>query len=99
MVSDFTKELDAANSKLLKVNEEIKNSEDKAKEGSEQINVLIQNICDVKEAFDNVLEKVNGLSNSVSKIGNITDVINAISEQTNLLALNAAIEAARAGEQ
>lgn len=98
LVSDFTKELDAANSKLLKVNEEIKNSEDKAKEGSEQINVLIQNICDVKEAFDNVLEKVNGLSNSVSKIGNITDVINAISEQTNLLALNAAIEAARAGE-
>jgi methyl-accepting chemotaxis protein len=98
MVSDFTRELDTVNTKLVKVNDEIKNSEDKAKEGSEQINVLIQTICDVKESFDNVLEKINSLSGSVSKIGNITDVINGISEQTNLLALNAAIEAARAGE-
>ena len=98
MVSDFTRELDAANSKLEKVNEEIKNSENKAKEGSEQINVLIQTICNVKESFDNVLEKINSLSDSVSKIGSITDVINGISEKTNLLALNAAIEAARAGE-
>lgn len=69
-----------------------------AKDGSDQINTLIQSICEVKENFDIVLEKVNNLAGSVSQIGNIIDVINDISEKTNLLALNAAIEAARAGE-
>nr|WP_225777724.1 methyl-accepting chemotaxis protein [Pseudomonas sp. Marseille-Q3773] len=38
------------------------------------------------------------LSNKTEAIGQILEVISAISQQTNLLALNAAIEAARAGE-
>lgn len=49
-----------------------------------------------------VSEEVNkslaDLSESIGKVGNISDVINSIAAQTNLLALNAAIEAARAGE-
>lgn len=49
-----------------------------------------------------VANEVNGslneLSESISKVGEISDVINSIAAQTNLLALNAAIEAARAGE-
>jgi len=43
-------------------------------------------------------EKVEGLSASASKIGEVVTLIQAIAEQTNLLALNATIEAARAGE-
>jgi methyl-accepting chemotaxis protein len=43
-------------------------------------------------------EIVSGLSTSVSRIGDVVNLINTIAAQTNLLALNATIEAARAGE-
>ncbi len=43
-------------------------------------------------------EKLQGLVDSVGKIGEFVGVITSIADQTNLLALNAAIEAARAGE-
>lgn len=43
-------------------------------------------------------DKVQGLGNAASKIGEVIELINAIAEQTNLLALNATIEAARAGD-
>ncbi|OAN49159.1 chemotaxis protein [Paramagnetospirillum marisnigri] len=44
------------------------------------------------------VERMNGLADSVSQIGEVVSLINDIASQTNLLALNATIEAARAGE-
>ncbi|MBO6521637.1 MAG: HAMP domain-containing protein [Rhodospirillales bacterium] len=41
---------------------------------------------------------IQGLSDSVTKIGEIVQLIDDIAEQTNMLALNATIESARAGE-
>ena len=43
-------------------------------------------------------ERVQGLSESAQKIGEVIGLINDVASQTNLLALNATIEAARAGE-
>ena len=46
-----------------------------------------------------VVDTMNQISASSSKIADITTVINSIAFQTNILALNAAVEAARAGDQ
>jgi len=58
-----------------------------------------QAMSNVSKEMEATREKINSLSISAEKIGDIVTVINGIAEQTNLLALNAAIEAARAGEQ
>lgn len=61
----------------------------------EQAKSLMEN---VQIHSSDVQNRMIILNESVSKIGNIADLITGIAEQTNLLALNAAIEAARAGE-
>ena len=54
---------------------------------------------EVRSEMDTTRDRINGLSDSADKIGEIVTVITGIAEQTNLLALNASIESARAGEQ
>ncbi len=54
-----------------------------------------------EEAYNqtqNTTSKIHHLGQAAQEIGQVTDIIMAISKQTNLLALNATIEAARAGE-
>lgn len=91
-------ELDNINDKVNGVKDSSSLTEEKAIVGKKQIDILLKSIEEVKISFDEQAVKINNLNASVSKVGNITNVINGISEQTNLLALNAAIEAARAGE-
>jgi len=52
-----------------------------------------------KAVVSKVVETMQEISQSSSKIGDITAIIEGIAFQTNILALNAAVEAARAGEQ
>ncbi|MCY6370004.1 methyl-accepting chemotaxis protein [Clostridium ganghwense] len=98
LLANFNNELSDIKSKVRNVNNETKDAENKAEYGKEQIDALMMYIESIQVSFAATIEKINSLSESISKIGNITDVINDISEQTNLLALNANIEAARAGE-
>ncbi len=46
----------------------------------------------------NTDSRINELSQSAARIGDVVKLITAVAEQTNLLALNATIEAARAGD-
>ena len=68
-------------------------------EGVGQVKEAIVTMTGVKTQMDVSAKAIHGLSNRISQIGQIVEVITAIAAQTNLLALNAAIEAARAGEQ
>jgi methyl-accepting chemotaxis protein len=51
------------------------------------------------QVIDQVVQTMDDIRGSSSRIGEIIGVIDSIAFQTNILALNAAVEAARAGEQ
>lgn len=83
-----------------------------AADASQQASTARQHAEDGRQVLEQAIGAMNELSGTISdscvniealnhktvNIGQILDVIKAISQQTNLLALNAAIEAARAGE-
>ncbi|MDR2736147.1 MAG: methyl-accepting chemotaxis protein [Gracilibacteraceae bacterium] len=99
MLSVFAAEMESISVNAGNVNESSVMAEGKAVEGRDQVTELSSSIMLIGKSFGAFMETISDLGISVSKIGDITDAINAISDQTNLLALNAAIEAARAGEQ
>ena len=51
------------------------------------------------QMVEQVVQRMDSITDSSRRIASITSVIDGIAFQTNILALNAAVEAARAGEQ
>ncbi|WP_374966785.1 methyl-accepting chemotaxis protein [Lysinibacillus sp. RS5] len=66
--------------------------------GAEILHVAKNQMQFISNSTEKTSELMQQLSNKMTDIKSMTDMITAITEQTNLLALNAAIEAARAGE-
>lgn len=98
IVGDLEREINKSiedSDKMLKTSNEVKVS---SEEGRVALEKLTEKYSENKEASDNIVKKVNILSDKSNEIGIIIDAIKSITEQTNLLALNASIEAARAGE-
>jgi methyl-accepting chemotaxis protein len=69
-----------------------------ASAGNQAILSATQQMMVINNSVKQSAKTVQELGNNSEQIGEIVEVITAISRQTNLLALNAAIEAARAGE-
>lgn len=72
-------------------------------ENASQAHQLARSVSDSadrgSEVVSYVMEKMQEISSSSRRIGDILGVIDGIAFQTNILALNASVEAARAGEQ
>lgn len=72
-------------------------------DNAQQANQLAASASEVAQrggaAVGQVVDTMQGISDSSRKISEIVGVIDSIAFQTNILALNAAVEAARAGEQ
>jgi methyl-accepting chemotaxis protein len=75
-----------------------KNIDSMASISNKDMNYLVQSVETINSTFNDFMCKITMLGENLTKINNITNIINNIAGQTNLLALNAAIEAARAGE-
>jgi len=77
---------------------EAKQASQTAQEGADVIHRTVGSMQNIREVIERTAAEVRQLHRLSAKIGEISQLIAAITDQTNLLALNAAIEAARAGE-
>ncbi|MFT9849014.1 methyl-accepting chemotaxis protein [Aneurinibacillus sp. REN35] len=80
------------------VNHAALQTKDMAEEGNEALQQAVAQMRAIDKTVHELSDIIKGLGSRSNEIGQIIEVITAISTQTNLLALNAAIEAARAGE-
>ncbi|WP_322027892.1 methyl-accepting chemotaxis protein [Burkholderia sp. BCC1977] len=84
---------------MTQITDTVKQNADNAR----QANALAIRATDVaivgNEAVQGMVRTIENISDSSTRISEITGVIEGIAFQTNILALNAAVEAARAGEQ
>lgn len=94
-LSEITGELTRI-SALVEAN--AKETESAMSHSLDEVNKVIIASEETATAADKGSASLANLTDSVSDVNAILDVIRVIAEQTNLLALNAAIESARAGE-
>jgi methyl-accepting chemotaxis protein len=77
----------------------VRQNADNAKQAATMANTASETARRGGEVVGRVIETMNGISGSSTKMSEIISAIEGIAFQTNILALNAAVEAARAGEQ
>ena len=77
---------------------EVDVTEEKLDGGNAVMNDLLEQVHISEQSNAMVVQKMEGLRESASKMQDILELIRNVADQTGLLALNASIEAARAGE-
>ena len=97
-MASFNQQLEEMTALAKDVTESNQNIKDASDQGSDQLVKLNTSMDNVVQSFEEGTLRLHRLTETISGITEITEVINSVAQQTNLLALNAAIEAARAGE-
>ncbi|MBS1159922.1 MAG: Histidine kinase, region:Bacterial chemotaxis sensory transducer [Proteobacteria bacterium] len=91
--------LEETASSMEQITSTVKQSADNSRQANELALRAQQVAIKGGEAVGQVVQTMNAIHQSSTRIADIIGVIDGIAFQTNILALNAAVEAARAGEQ
>ncbi len=78
--------------------EMMQESVEMSRNGKNDMEQIITGMDNIDGNIATLSQHINSVGDSISKIGNMVNMIVEIAEETNLLSLNASIEAARAGE-
>lgn len=101
-VSSVVDELGTKVEKIIQIIKEVKDKTETTNkiviEGNDKAQFLNASVDKTGKVSSELYERMEALNHNISKVTEITNLINEIASQTNLLALNASIEAARAGE-
>jgi methyl-accepting chemotaxis protein len=91
--------LEETASSMEELTSTVKQNADNARQAGQLANSASDIAARGGEVVGQVVQTMQGITESSRKISDIIGVIDGIAFQTNILALNAAVEAARAGEQ
>jgi methyl-accepting chemotaxis protein len=91
--------LSQASSQMGRLTEVVRANAEHAQRASALSNTASDRTRQGGAAMNELVTKMQHISESAGRVSDIIGVINEIAFQTNILALNAAVEAARAGEQ
>ncbi|KFN19572.1 methyl-accepting chemotaxis protein [Aeromonas bestiarum] len=97
-VEELTTSVSQLSSFANQANSVVMQSGEIAHSGEEQVKHASQEVLKVTTAVNDSAKQVQGLFDDITRISQISVMIQGVADQTNLLALNAAIEAARAGD-
>lgn len=90
--------LEQTSASMSALSDTVKHNAESAHEASKLANTANNMSVENGESVNTMLNTMEDIRHSSSKIADITGLIEGIAFQTNILALNAAVEAARAGE-
>jgi methyl-accepting chemotaxis protein len=97
-VEELTTSVSQLSSFANQANTVVMESGEIAHAGEVQVKRASQEVVRVTAAVNDSAKQVQGLFDDITRISQISVMIQGVADQTNLLALNAAIEAARAGD-